>query len=438
MKTSNSLFLVFFILIIPCISFSQKEGIDTTATIESFKNVGAFYSMDYSGDYDNLLNQLDDLMVGGNFLGLFNTFECSLFSANGDENNQIFGRNFDNADNDVLISRYSPPAGYRSLAFTRMTDMGFAVGTNYGNLSFYEKLPLLLSAYFVPDGINEYGLACGLASVDAVQTVIDPEKDTIFVTRLIREILDQAQTVNEALEIANNFNVFDNGVNTISHHVLVGTPDGESMVLEYHNGVFQAVEPNQCWQVLTNIPVWNVPHPQLMNDCWRYNSLYTILDENTGMMSWSEGINALKDVHLNCPWSAIYDMTNLAVYIAVHNNYEDIAFVNLDDFEFLVYVGISDVPLMNKEAEISNFPNPFFNSTNIHYLVYETSKVHMAIYNSNGKMIKRLVNEQKQKGQYTALWSAQDQFGKNVQPGLYFCKLSYEGHQSITKLLLIE
>ncbi len=315
MKISKAMILISFILGFPFFAYSQKQGVDTTATIDSFIGVGEFYTMDYTGDYNELLNQMDDLMTGGKFSDSFSPFECSLFSANGNENYQIFGRNFDNPDNDVLITRFSPPGGIRSMAFTRMTDLGFTVGTNYNNLSFYQKLPLLLSAYFVPDGINEYGLACGLASVDAVQTTIDPEKDTIFVTRLIREILDHAQTVNEAIEIANSYNVFDNGVNTISHHVLVGTPQGESMVLEYHNGAFQAVETDQDWQVVTNIPVWNVPHQQLMNGCWRYHSLYTTLDENQGILYWNEGMNALEVVHLNCPWSAIYDMTNRGVYI---------------------------------------------------------------------------------------------------------------------------
>jgi len=71
-------------------------------------------------------------------------------------------------------------------------------------------LPFLLSPYFAPDGINEYGVIAGLASVATVQYASDPTKDTIFVTRLIREILDHSQNVDDALNMATvsnwNFN----------------------------------------------------------------------------------------------------------------------------------------------------------------------------------------------------------------------------------------
>lgn len=54
-----------------------------------------------------LLDLLDDQMTGNDKLK-FDDFDCSLFSANGDANNQLFGRNFDNNDNDVLFTRFQP------------------------------------------------------------------------------------------------------------------------------------------------------------------------------------------------------------------------------------------------------------------------------------------------------------------------------------------
>ncbi|MEZ5199364.1 MAG: linear amide C-N hydrolase [Bacteroidales bacterium] len=211
----SSIFSILICLSASVYSQNLKEGIDTLSTISSFEAIGEFYKMDYSGDYNNLLDMLDDQMTGNDKLD-FDSFNCSLFSANGDLDNQLFGRNFDNNNNDVLFTRFQPPDGYSSMAFTRMTDMGFPVGTNYSNLTFNQKLPLLHSAYFVPDGINEHGLAAGLASVPAVQFILDPAKDTIFITRLIREILDHAQSVDEALEIANSFNVFDFSMRILS------------------------------------------------------------------------------------------------------------------------------------------------------------------------------------------------------------------------------
>ena len=410
---------------------NPKEGIDTLTTINSFLAFGEFYCMDYTGDYSALLDDMDDQMTRGET----DPFKCSLFSANGDPSNELLGRNFDNPQNDVLLTRYSPPDANASLAFTRMNDLGFVYGTNYDELTFDQKLPLLLSAYFVPDGINEHGLSAGLAYIDPINYPVDPTKDTIFVTRLIREILDHAATVEEAVNIANTYNVFDNSVNTLSHHVLVGTPGQESVVIEYNSGEFQAVYSDTDWQVVTNTPVYNVPHQQLMNSCWRYNALYTILEEHDGILPWQQGMDVLDQVHLNCPWSAIYDMTNRAMYIAVHNNYNDITWVNLEEFNFLM-VDISELPVdQTKTKLLISSPNPFSELTTITYTLTEKQAVELSIYDLSGQKIKTLLKEEINAGHYSINWNGQNEKGEKVQPGVYICQMRYNKQSKTIRLI---
>jgi len=379
--------ITFFLCIISNLALAQN-GIDTSATINSFGPVGEFYKMDYSGDYDELLDMMDDLLTRSDN-PFPDDFRCSLFNAIGDTSMQIFGRNFDNDDNDVLFTRYDSPDAYANIAFTRMSDLGFAVGTNYNALSFAEKIPLLRSAYFVPDGINEYGLACGLAYVNPVSYSSDPNRDTIFITRLIREILDHAVNCTEALAIANSYNVFDNGVGIISHHVLLGSVVGESLTLEFSGGEFKAVETDSTWQVLTNIPVCNIPHEQLMNSCWRYSSLYNGLQDCAGIMTWDEGMSALDQVHMNCPWSAIYDLNNNGVYIAIDNNFTDIAHTDIENFEFILYVGVEE-PSEAPEPSLELYPNPCKDVLNV--IVEEASSL-LIIYNLTGQKIQEIETE---------------------------------------------
>lgn len=435
----KSTILLFFVLTIFSGIYSQAQntGVDTLSTINSFSNLGDFYSMDYTGDYNEILDWLDDQLATDGIDG-FDPFKCSLFSANEDDDNQLFGRNFDNPDNDVLICRYSPPDAYSSLAFTRMTDLGFAVGTNYDELLFDELLPLLHAAYFVPDGINEYGLSAGLATVPSITYTLDPTKDTIFVTRLIREILDHAQNVQEALDIANSYNVFDMNVNTLSHHVLIGTPNNESLVIEYSNGAFQAVYPESSWQVVTNIPVYNIPVQQLRNSCWRFNTLYTILENSSGILSWEEGLDALEQVHLNCPWSAIYDMSNLGIYFIVHNNYDEITYVNLDDFEFILPVGISDIEQVDNCYKLLGFPNPFSTTTTINYFMEKENTVNLVIYDLNGNKVKTLVDNQKQTGKQSLRWDRTNEQGTRVSSGIYCCQLMVGFESTMIKLIVTQ
>ena len=443
MKTILTCIGIIVCTLFPFATISQhtdetKNGVDTSATINSFAAFNDFYHMDYTGDYSLLLDWLDDQMTQKKD-ETFDPFECSLFSANGDAGNQLFGRNFDNPQNDVLLSRFNPPDAYKSIAFTRMSDLGFSYGTNYELLCFEEKIPLLYAAYFVPDGINEHGLSAGLATVDAVTYTIDPAKDTIFITRLIREILDHAATVEEAVEIANSYNVFDNGINVIMHHVLVGTPNETSVTLEFQNGEFQAVFPDNNWQVLTNTPVYNIPHQQLMNTCWRYNKLFTIMEENVGMVSWQIGMDALDQVHLNCPWSAIYDMTNKAIYVAVHNNFNDIHWVDLANFEFMTIVDVPEYAFRNTEKlQLYSFPNPFSEGTRLHYTLPEESQVTVRLYNLNGKIVNILADNEWQQGEQILCWDGLHSDGYKVQPGVYVGLLDYNGRSAAIRLVLTD
>jgi len=411
----------------------RGQGVDTLATINSFAPVGEFYQLDYSGDYSAILDWMDEQILGGK-RPEFGRFNCSLFSANGEGQSPVFGRNFDNDPCDVLFARYSPPGAYASIAFTRMSDMGFPTGTNFENLTFSQKMPLLYAACFPPDGVNEYGLTAGLAYVPAVTVAIDPMKDTIFITHLIREILDHAQTPQEAFEIAKSYNVFDQAVNRISHHVLVGSPGNGSLILEYVNGQWMAFPTQTSWQVVTNTAVYNMSIEDLRNACWRYNTLYTILEENHGALSWDMGMLALDQAHVYCPWSAVYDMINPAAFIAINNNYSDIAWVDLENFDFTVYVGTSYHNTANSSRAFA-YPNPFCHEIcfNTGFPIGTTAEI--KIFNISGKEIKSGLVSQESGGEGIS-WDGTDHLGNICENGVYLAVCEGTGYKSIIRLVL--
>ena len=241
-------------------SESVVDGVDTVSTINSLQKTGDLYTMSYYGDYSGILDEIGRSMTGGTRASSENpdwmpSF-CTLFSTLSDPDIAYLGRNFDNPHCLVVLTHYDPPAGYASLAFTRMNDLGYGLSTNFDNLTFEAKLRLLRAAYFVPDGINECGLAAGLAYLSPISYTPDENKETIFITHLIRKILDGAKNIDEAATIANQYNVFDNRVGTISHHLLVADAGGRSAVLEFNQGAFQVIEDSTAWQVLTNIPIY--------------------------------------------------------------------------------------------------------------------------------------------------------------------------------------
>jgi hypothetical protein len=303
--------------------------------------------MDYYGDYSDILDEINRSMTGGARASSENpdwmpSF-CSLFSAHSDPNSAYLGRNFDNPHCLVLLTHYDPPAGYASLAFTRMNDLGYGLSTDFDNLIFEEKLNLLRAAYFVPDGINECGLAAGLAYLSPISYTPDGKKETIFITHLIRKILDGAKNIDEAATIANKYNVSDNRVGTISHHLLVADAGGRSAILEFNQGAFQVIEDSTAWQVLTNIAVYDRSVSDLEALCWRYRTAYDALESVAGDIDSGEAMGILHSVSLSVPqggtiWSAVYDLKARGVYVCVNGVYSN------PQYQVLQYVGRSQGP----------------------------------------------------------------------------------------------
>src|SRR5512135_1360165 len=92
---------------------------------------------------------------------------CSLFAALGNENNRLLGRNFDWEFSPALLLFTDPEDGYASVSMVDIAYLGFQ-GDRSRNLT---SLPLedrrrLLDAPALPfDGMNEEGLAVGMAAV---------------------------------------------------------------------------------------------------------------------------------------------------------------------------------------------------------------------------------------------------------------------------------
>jgi len=323
-------------------SVIENSRVDTLETINSFSHLGDFHTINYVGDYEYILDYLDNLYLGGQSQ-LCNEMGCSLFSGIGDPDNIFFGRNFDNPQQDVLVGKYASPDCYESIAVNRLADMGLPLGTNFSNLNPQQELLLLRAPYFAADGINEMGLAVGIAYVDVVPVQVDPNKDSIFITRWVREILDHAANVEEAIQITNSYNVLDNmfGQNTLCHHLLVADSSGNSVILEYHDGAFEAIYPDVDWQVLTNTHIYNHTLQQLFNLCYRYELLYSALEEQNGeIVNWRNGLDILElptwgNLSNGTQWSNLFDLNENVMYLSLYRDFDNIVRVDIESFEFL-------------------------------------------------------------------------------------------------------
>jgi len=86
----------------------------------------------------------------------------------------------------------------------------------------------------------------------------------------------------------------------------------------------------------------------------------------------------------------------------------------------------------------NNYPNPFNPVTNISYSIIETGNVTLEVYNLRGQLVKTLVNDVKESGDYTEIWNGTDNSDKSVSSGVYFYKMKSSNYTATKKMILMK
>ena len=82
------------------------------------------------------------------------------------------------------------------------------------------------------------------------------------------------------------------------------------------------------------------------------------------------------------------------------------------------------------------YPNPFNAHTEIKYSVPQPSFVQLTIFDSQGKMVRRLVNKQTKAGINTTSWDGTNENGARVSSGVYFLRLN-AGKKVLTRKMIM-
>ena len=277
------------------------------------------YTMSYQGDYfsrdENTSLQREDKEPA---------WACSLFAAFGDKGEMIYGRNFDWDYSPGLLLFTDPPDGYASVSMVDMHYLGYG-----GELAFgLTDLPLeertgLLDAPAIPfDGMNEAGLAIGMAAVPPGGMEPDPAKDTIDSLMVIRLILDQAATVDEAVEIIQRYNIDMGGGPWI--HYLIAEKDGRSVLVEFSGGEIVVIPNQDPWQMATNFLLSEVEEEPEIH-CSRYGIIKTRLSRTEGRINSHQAIKLLEDVaQPSTQWSILYLFNKGEIRIVMGGQYNQI------------------------------------------------------------------------------------------------------------------
>jgi hypothetical protein len=286
------------------------------ATLNSLERVDDYplYVMHYKDKYSSGLSNapVKDTRTA---------WACSLFAALGDEGDKLYGRNFDWRYSPALLLFTDPPDGYASVSMVDIAYLGYEnKAENLAELSLARRQALLQAPFLPFDGMNEYGLAIAMAGVPESNMPNDSNKPAIDSLAVIREILDHARTVDEAVAILDKYNIlWGNGP---ALHYLIATPNGKSVLVEFYDGKMEVLPNDAPWHLATN-------HLRVTaqgdGGCERYAKLQQKLSSDGGKITRTEAMQLLSDVAQGgdypTQWSIIYGMTTGEIEIVMGGEY---------------------------------------------------------------------------------------------------------------------
>lgn len=341
---------------------------------------GAVYQINFSGDYsfDEFLSQggasndaeLISFVTRSITKGIIpmhiktSSIACSAFTADTQSGDRVFGRNYDfSATNTAIV--YTNPGEGRHASYSTI-DLSFLGLDADKDVETIGQKFLTLAAPYVPlDGINDAGVACGIfmsyqGEGKGTPTDTQTDRPDITSTTLLRLILDYADSVEDAVALARQYDLHDSASSCF--HYMVADSTGRSAILEWvgtdadHDADgaqrqlnvlwndTDALSDSADWQVVTNFiktPGYYDGTTAEMKGLDRYEHLAAALRETDGIVADKDAAMDLlasvgrrtwnnDDSNSNTVHSVVYDLTDKSVLWVGNEHYGEEAYT----FEF--------------------------------------------------------------------------------------------------------
>ena len=359
------------------------------ATLASFQKLsdrdeahrdGAVYQINFSGDYsfDEFLSQggasndaeLISFVTRSITKGIIpmhiktSSIACSAFTADTQSGDRVFGRNYDfSATNTAIV--YTDPGEGRHASYSTIDLSFLGLDADKDVETIGQKLLTLAAPYVPLDGINDAGVACGIfmsyqGEGKGTPTDTQTDRPDITSTTLLRLILDYADSVEDAVALAQQYDLHDSASSCF--HYMVADSTGRSAILEWvgtdadHDADgaqrqlnvlwndTDALSDSADWQVVTNFiktPGYYDGTTAEMKGLDRYEHLAAALRETDGIVADKDAAMDLlasvgrrtwdnDDSNSNTVHSVVYDLTDKSVLWVGNEHYGEEAYT----FEF--------------------------------------------------------------------------------------------------------
>ena len=159
---------------------------------------------------------------------------CSAFTATTADGDRVFGRNYDfEKTNTCIVITEANEGRHASFSTVDLQFLGIDMDSDVGGLM--DQITCLAAPYAPLDGMNDAGVSCGIfmsyQGEETVATNQNTDKPDFTSTTLLRLILDYADDLDEAVEIASAYDLHDSAMT--SFHYMVADASGRSAILEW-------------------------------------------------------------------------------------------------------------------------------------------------------------------------------------------------------------
>jgi hypothetical protein len=108
-------------------------------------------------------------------------------------------------------------------------------------------------------------------------------------------------------------------------------------------------------------------------------------------------------------------------------------------FAALVVTGIGGDAAPRSDVVLrQNYPNPLNPETTITYSISAPGDVALTVYDTRGRLVKRLVHEKQDGGEHTVMWYGRGENGAPVASGVYFVRLDAAGGTRVVKAVVLK
>ena len=264
-----------------------------------------------------------------------NGFGCSTIAVQTPDGGSLFGRNFDWNHCDAMVVLSYPKKGYASISTVNLDFI--SQGGLVGMAMKQDEIKTIAALYAPLDGMNEKGLAVSVNMIQDSATIEqDTEKPDLTTTTAIRLLLNQAATVEEALELLEQYDIHASMSYMV--HFAIADADGNSVAVEYIDNKMVVVET----PILTNFYLAEGEKQGIGTgqSHERFDILTeTIAEKNS--MTQAEVRDALDSVSKDnfgefesTEWSVVFDQSALTATYYHRENYEKAYFFQITEKSF--------------------------------------------------------------------------------------------------------